>query len=463
VSNDWTIQKLFEELLRIEDEYKLFNKKIDGIYVWKLLRYNVFIELSQTLNLIEDPHPLEKKYTNRYIWLLKHFINGTFNGPLAYSSNAEVMLFPHPRKVKNEDSGPIDIYSKYLEDKWQKEGTDYLAIEKPYNGTFMRKASKIVRHNETLNLFTLWNYLKPKKNIEFSIEGLESIARIPMENIEALSNANISKVIQTFNREYYYYKKVLTKHKPKKIYMIVAYFRHALVSAANDLGIETIEIQHGEISPFNIGYNYPDHKKIPYFPSRLILWGEFWYNELRIPIDKKNISYDGFPFLDEEIQKYSNIIQEKKKVLFISQGKIGRLLVDIATEFAEKNKAYTVVYRLHPSESEQWQNLYPKLYTTSIGNNNVIVETGKTKPLYKSLAESKFVVGVNSTVLIESLALHCKLVLVDLPGVEYFQSLIDEKLVKKVENAEQLAKVLKEDTQQMSIDRNYFFKEYESE
>jgi len=242
--------------------------------------------------------------------------------------------------------------------------------------------------------------------------------------------------------------------------MVVGYFRHALIAVADDLGIETIEIQHGEISPYNTGYNYPGHAKIPYFPVRLILWGEFWYNPSRMPMDEKNISYDGYPFLEREIKKYSNVVRDDSRVLFLSQGKIGKSLVEIALEFASKNEEYKVIYRLHPSEAEEWKNLYPKLYDFSMENKNIVIETAKSNPLHKSFAESKFVVGVNSTALIESLTLNCKLILVDLPGVEYFQSLIDKKLVKKVKNAEQLAKVLKEDNEHTIINRDYFFKEH---
>ncbi len=457
MNNDWTIKKLFEEICQIEIEHKLFEKEIDGVYIWKLIRFSLFTELSMRLNLLENPHPNQKQNDNRYIGIIKHFINGTFNGPLTHSSNAEIILFTHPRKVMMEDSRLIDIYSYYLEDKWEKEGTGYLAIEKPYNGIFIRKTSKIVRHNETLNLFTLQNYFKPKIDIDFSINELDNIANIPIENIKTLSKENISKVIHAFKREYHYYTKVLTKHRPKKVYMVVAYFRHALVAAAADLGIETIEIQHGELTPFSIGYTYPEHINIPYFPEKLILWGKFWYDNSQLPIDEKNISYDGFPFLDEEINKYSDILRNESRVLFVSQGKIGKSLVNIALEFAGQNKEYKVVYRLHPSEAEQWKTLYPKLYSFSMENNNFLVETGAVNPLYKSFAESMFVVGVNSTALIESLAANCKLILVDLPGVEYFQSLIDKELVKKVKNAEQLAKAIKEDDKLTSINSDYFF------
>ena len=167
MNDNWTIKKLFEELCRIEVEYKLFEKKIDGVYVWKLIRFHVFAELSKKLNLRENPHPNQGGTTNRYIWLLKHFINGTFNGPLTGKNDSEILLFSHPRKVITEDNSLIDIYSDYLEEKWREKGTNYLVIEKPYNEQFIRKASDTVRHNETLSLFTLWNYFKPKKNIKY--------------------------------------------------------------------------------------------------------------------------------------------------------------------------------------------------------------------------------------------------------------------------------------------------------
>ena len=51
MNNNWTIKKLFEEILRIEVEYKLFEKEIDGVYVWKLIRFSLFMELSKKLNL----------------------------------------------------------------------------------------------------------------------------------------------------------------------------------------------------------------------------------------------------------------------------------------------------------------------------------------------------------------------------------------------------------------------------
>ncbi len=461
MNNDWTIKKLFEEILRIEVEYKLFDKKVNGVYFWKLIRFHLFMELTKKLNLYEEAHPglkqSENRSDNRYVRVLKRLINGTVNGPIYGIGDIEIMLFPHERKV-NIDSKMIDIYSYHLEDRWRKDEADHLVIEKPFNGKFIRKASKTVRYDQPLTFFSSRKFFKPKEDIyvDFSMNEPDSIANIPTKKIEILSTENISRVVNNFKREYDYYTKILVKHSPKKLYVVVAYFKHSLVAAANDLGIETIEIQHGTITSFHIGYSYPANIKIPYFPKKLRLWGKFWYDISQLPIDEKNISYDGFPFLHQEIEKYSDIVRDELRILFISQGTIGKSLVDMALEFASQNKEFKVVYRLHPSEAGKWKVLYPKLYSFSMENRNIVVEAAIENPLYRSFAESKFVVGVYSTALIESLAASCRLILVDLPGVEYFQDLIDRELVKKVKNIDELLSVI-EEQDEVIINSDYFF------
>jgi len=457
MNNNWTIKKLFEEICRIEVEHKLFEKEIDGVYFWKLIRFSLFMELSQKLELYGEAHPLPEQTENRYIRVLKRLINGTFNSPMIGDQDIEIMLYPHERKV-NIDSNLIDIYSYHLEDKWRQNGIKFLVIDRPYNGKFMRKSSKIVRYDEPLNFFSLWSYFKPKKDIYIDhLNEIETIANIPIDKIKTLSKEHISRVVNNFKHEYYYYNKIFSKYSPKKLYIVNAYGKNSLIAAANDLEIETIEIQHGTITSFHIGYSYPPKVTIPYFPKRLSLWGKFWYDISQLPIDEKNISYNGFPFLNKEVEKYSDIERDALRVLFISQGTIGKSLVNIALEFASKNKEFKVVYRLHPSEVEKWRSLYPKLYSFSMNNSNMVVETGIVTPLYKSFAESKFVVGVYSTALIESLVANCELILVDLPGVEYFQDLIDKELVKKVKNAEQLGNIIRKDDEHMMIDSHYFF------
>lgn len=458
MNNDWTVKKLFEEILRIEVEHKLFEKEINGVYFWKLIRFPLFMDLTKKLDLYQEAHPHPKQSENRYVRILKRLINGTFNGPMTRSRDIRMILFPHERKV-NIDSKLIDIYSYHLEDKWRQDGISCLVIDRPYNGKFMRKASKIVRYDEPLNFFSLWSYIKPQKNINIDFEtiGIDTIANIPIDKIKTLSKEYISSAVNNFKREYFYYNKVFSKYSPEKLYIVNAYGKNSLISAASDLGIETIEIQHGTISSFHIGYSYPPKIEIPYFPNKMELWGKFWYDISQLPIEEKNISYNGFSFLNKEIEKYANIVRDESRVLFVSQGTIGKSLVDMAVEFASQNKEFKVVYRLHPSEASEWKSLYPELYSFSMKNTNMVVEIGIVTPLYKSFAESKFVIGVYSTALIESLAANCKLILVDLPGVEYFQDLIDKELVKKVKNAEQLGKIVREDDKPMMIDSHYFF------
>ncbi len=47
------------------------------------------------------------------------------------------------------------------------------------------------------------------------------------------------------------------RHGIKTVYVVVAYFHQHIVGAARDLGIRVVELQHGAISPFHLGYSYP--------------------------------------------------------------------------------------------------------------------------------------------------------------------------------------------------------------
>ena len=54
-------------------------------------------------------------------------------------------------------------------------------------------------------------------------------------------------------------------------------------------------------------------------------------------------------------------------------------------------------------------------------------------------------IGAFSTAIYEGLAFNCKTFIIDVPGVEYLDDLIDKNIVKKVKSSEELINYLKED------------------
>jgi hypothetical protein len=77
--------------------------------------------------------------------------------------------------------------------------------------------------------------------------------------------------------------------------------------------------------------------------------------------------------------------------------------------------------------------------------------------LYELFAQSEYQIGVFSTAIYEGLTLNCKTVLLDFPGVEYMEYLIEEDIVKFAKNAEELTKFIKVDDFEQNYNKDYFF------
>ena len=100
----------------------------------------------------------------------------------------------------------------------------------------------------------LGSYIYKKFNkVEFTKSENELIMKVQNE-LEATFNVklNIPWMMKThilnFQYDFKKYVELFKKRKPKMIFVVVAYENHAIVAAAQHLGIEVIELQHGTIT-----------------------------------------------------------------------------------------------------------------------------------------------------------------------------------------------------------------------
>jgi len=80
--------------------------------------------------------------------------------------------------------------------------------------------------------------------------------------------------------------------------------------------------------------------------------------------------------------------------------------------------------------------------------------------LYELFAKSDYQVGAFSTAIYEGLAFDCKTFIIDVPGTEYLDDLINKNIVKKVKNSEEMIENL-DNLDLKEYDKNYFFKDYD--
>lgn len=454
-----TVKEICENIWELEEKNDLFNQKIQEVYFWKLIRFSLFRKITEKKGIYGQAHTKVKTtLKDRLLDLPMMLINTYLYGVYGRKNKVDILVFEHSRKVKL-DNKYIDIYTKKLTEDLEIKNRSYEVIEKPYLRKHFNKADEKKSYwehyylaNILKRIFTKVELLEQEQEI---IEKIESEIKSKFD-IEIKILEEIKKSIKIFKLEKEFYKKLLKKREIKKIYLLVSYGWEPLIAACEEQGIETIELQHGTMGKYHLGYSFPHNKKVPYFPDKLQLFGEYWFDNTPLSIERKDIEIIGYPYLEEQLKEYRNLEKKQKQFLFISQGTIGKKLSEIAYKIAKENPNFNIIYKLHPGEYDRWKNDYPILNKANELDNFTVIDNNDTN-LYEYMAKSEYLIGVYSTVIFEGLTLDCKTILMNLAGIEYMDYLIENDFVKLAENEKDIVKFIEEDDFK-EVDRDYFFK-----
>lgn len=467
-----SVKEVCDEFFRLENEYNLNYIMIQHVYPWELVRLYLYYEITRKLGLFGSAQQASVSLFDKVKSFLPFIKNSIFCNPFKGQDNFEILIFNHPRKVLNNGEY-MDIYSYFLRDSLENLGKSYEVLDSPYlNKHYIKKDDK-VKFNDRILLGSY--FYKKTHNIEYTEKESETI-----QSIENLIHTHFgvevdlfeifSNHILNFQYEYEKYKELLNDKKVEQVYVVVAYENKALVAACKDLGIEVIELQHGIISKYHLGYSYPSenitlksgtYEHIAYFPNKILSFGDYWKDASAYPIKKHAIFSVGFPYFEDNSKKYKNVSKKKNQILFISQGVIGKYLSEFACDLASTLEGYDFIYKLHPGEYSTWNENYPKLVEADKLDNFSVIDSNEPE-LYKLFAESEYQVGAFSTAIYEGLAFNCKTFIVDVPGVEYLDDLVEKKIVVKVRNPNDMVNKLK-DLDLEEYDADFFFKNYDEQ
>jgi hypothetical protein len=109
---------------------------------------------------------------------------------------------------------------------------------------------------------------------------------------------------------------------------------------------------------------------------------------------------------------------------------IGEELSKYAVELSEGYDV-DIISKLHPKEYDSWEQDYPWL-----SESDIVCVTEET-PLYKLFAESTAQIGVYSTALYEGIRFGLQTYILELPGSESMQSLVENdyaELIRSVDD-----------------------------
>lgn len=420
-----TLNEVTERFFKMENDLKLFDQQIEGINYWEIIRFSIHRELLQQLGLV-DTKSSSKKFT--FYEKIKLFLNSfksyIFRNPFLSPKN-KIVFFGLNRRVLNQDGIYEEIYTDFILDELNI--SDYTVLEEYLYGKHLTPV-------RTQNLFYLdimaplnkiMNILKVIKEPECNevanvISEINNIFNISMESTKYI---NIVKMFPISKRSFTGLFKVI---QPKKLFVVCSYGKEAAISAAKDLGIKTIELQHGTMSSEHLGYHFPGGKK-EYFPDEFWAFGEFWLKNTALPIKCKSTVF-GYPYLEYQHHK---LIPHKKEdiILFISQWAIGDKLSQYALKLSQ-NISNKVYYKLHPGEYSYWKEKYPYLV-----DSNIVVIAGESN-LYELLLKSKVVIGVYSTALYEAIYFKCQVFILSVSGYEAMKGLIKQNIVQEISESE---------------------------
>ena len=484
----FTVKEICQKIWNLEEKYELNHKEIQGCYPWQLIRMYLYYEITRKTNVFESAQQSSLSLFDKINSFLPFLKNSISSNPLSGSENVDVLIFDHPRKVIFEDEYQ-DIYSYFLKDTLNQYGKSFETIESPYLNQHFRNKNNIkenhVRFNDRILLGSFIHKTRNRGKLPFT-EDEKQLINTVKEELEAAFKIEIDLFrimedhILNFQYDYKKYIELLQKKNPKLVFLVVAYENKALVAACKKMNIEIIELQHGTISPYHLGYSYPENtmkfnneiKEIEYFPDKILSFGDYWKNACPFPIDSENIIPMGFPYFEENSKTYMKIAEKKdneqigqQQILFISQGVIGKYLSKLAYETASninESQNYNFIYKLHPGEYGTWRENYDYLTKAVDEFDNFTVIDKSEPPLYELFAESHYQIGAFSTAIYEGLAFNCKTFIIDVPGVEYLDDLIDKDIVKKVKNSEELINYINnENISIQEYDKDYFFKNFD--
>jgi hypothetical protein len=235
----------------------------------------------------------------------------------------------------------------------------------------------------------------------------------------------------------------------------------ALTRAAHEEGIPVVELQHGTVYPAHAAYNLPV-KDSCCSPDYLLGWGESWLAQTSNFPRRDSIAV-GYPYIESFrlASPRRAAADGAYRVLFISQGTVGRELADMAVELSRllPQPRFRISFKLHPSEMLSWRRLYPCL-----ADSAVAVVDDALRSVYECFADGDVTVGACSTALIEGFVWGLKAYIIrGLAGADTMAQFCNGEQAMYVDTVDELASCISGDAARIAgegadFDRETYFR-----
>lgn len=259
----------------------------------------------------------------------KYLIGALFHNPFLRRGKVEQIVIEHPRSVQLAGEA-VDIYSCFHVRELRR-GAFPTCADRAELGAGHRKAHDPAR--SFIDIFPVLVKLvglfrrtrlrdEQRATLKAVSERLSAQFGVPLD-LEAL----LVPAVLKFKVNYRLYRALFQRLQPKRLMVVVSYAYGDAIKAAKDLGIETVEIQHGTFSRYHMGYSYPGSTRgLEYFPDSFLAWGRFWRDMEVLPLPPEAVQISGFPYFNGLKDSCASIVRNDKRVVVLSRGRWGARL-----------------------------------------------------------------------------------------------------------------------------------------
>ena len=413
-------------ILNLEEKLGLLDKNQEISIIWQRIREKIEGEIIRSIQLSKNSYVIDNIKTklkinpcNKAYALI---YNSIIKNPLISFKRPKYLFFSNPCGIVDKVNTYHDIYTEYFVAELPK--NEVISIEDPWEYTHIKAIRNgSIKYGDFLVLCIYFMaFIRARKMKKTTLIILDDIEKKIFNEFQFKIKIKDLARNTLFKRNGVIpvYRFLFKWLKPKYIFYIAKYTDMGVVEAAHIENIPIIELQHGV---FGFSLNYNKDQDINSIPDYIFCFGKYWVDNNYIPINKCKLFSVGYPFLDTA-NSYLNSIR-KNQIVFISQGD---QLVKNAVMLAEfLDLEYRIIYKLRPDEYNIWRKRYPELLLAKDSNKLEVIDNDSYS-IYKILCESKYQVGISSTLLLEGARLGCKTILIRQEENNYMQSLVDNNL-----------------------------------
>ena len=443
------MEEIVADFTRLELDNNLFDKKIHSMKFWSYVRFSIFWSYNSE-ELLDEPD------CSKFYLALKYtlsFFQGLANFHKFSNKKYDLLCINTSRRTNQIDNKEVDIYTypliKQLNKNYNILLIDISKFEnsKDYPCDFlpMRFGQIFIRF-----LRSFYKFSKKDKN---HLSNLETdLNKIFQKEIKA--SQIIMKEIIRHKIEFKLYRIIFKIFSPKILFYTNNGVMGGIIEAAKDLGIKTVELQHGGISHLHIAYNSTKFNK-RIIPNFIFTFGEYWHDAIKFETEKISVGFPYMELIENSLPK--NICRKENAILVISNGRFGRnFLVEVTNNILSSWEGCEVYYKLKASEYANWKDKYP---TSFQNKHNLIIIDNNDKPLNYFYKKAKYLIGSGSTCIYEGVANDMIVFAITSLYFSDAKKLIGSNSLFIASNAQEiLAKIKDQEVPLGKIKKGYMFK-----